>query len=365
MRAEDRHRSRFSEILSAGVADTRLYGLMSLRADFFGELQKDQQLYHAHNVPPLRESQLREVVSRPAEILSARFESDRLADTIARRTAEESTKDARALPLLSYLLDDMWTKMVERNDGVLRLPVQAMELGAVLIDRANAFLIAHPDSEEALRRILTLKLATVREGEEPTRRRAPRSEFSDEGWRLVSELADHPNRLLVTATSEAGDTYAEVAHETIFRRWDKLRGWIAAEREFLAWRTGFEVARRAWQATPEDSKNAALLMGAALTQAQNWIAKRREDLSEADQGFIDQSAAHEAKARGRARRAQALAYVLLLGIILVLVGVINETYVKEQVNWLWTMRPYRAANIYPYDDCRPGRGIHDGVARGR
>jgi len=114
---------------------------MSLRADFFGELQKDQQLYHAHrqiNVPPLRESQLREVVSRPAEILSARFESDRLADTIARRTAEESTKDAGALPLLSYLLDDMWTKMVERNDGVLRLPVQAMELGAVLIDRANA-----------------------------------------------------------------------------------------------------------------------------------------------------------------------------------------------------------------------------------
>src|SRR5258706_6803783 len=31
-------------------------------------------------------------------------------------------------------------------------------------------------------------------------------------------------------------TYAEVAHEAIFRRWDKLRDWIAAEREFLAWR---------------------------------------------------------------------------------------------------------------------------------
>ena len=55
----------------------------------------------------------------------------------------------------------------------------------------------------------------MREGEEPTRRRALRSEFSDEEWRLVSELADHPNRLLVTATPEGGETYAEVAHEAI------------------------------------------------------------------------------------------------------------------------------------------------------
>jgi hypothetical protein len=81
-------------------------------------------------------------------------------------------------------------------------------------------------------------------GEEATRRRAWRSEFTDEEWRLVSELADHPTRLLVTATTEAGETYVEVAHEALFRRWEKLRGWIAAEREFLAWRTGLEAARR-------------------------------------------------------------------------------------------------------------------------
>jgi hypothetical protein len=114
-------------------------------------------------------------------------------------------------------------------------------------------------------RIFTLKLATVREGEEPTRRRAARSEFTDEEWRLVTELADHPNRLLVTATPEGGETYAEVAHETIFRRWDKLLDWIAAEREFLAWKTGLEAARRAWKNTPDSTKSDALLMGASLT----------------------------------------------------------------------------------------------------
>jgi hypothetical protein len=35
-------------------------------------------------------------------------------------------------------------------------------------------------------------------------------------------MTEAPNRLLVTVTPESGETYAEVAHEAIFRRWDKL-----------------------------------------------------------------------------------------------------------------------------------------------
>jgi formylglycine-generating enzyme required for sulfatase activity len=351
VRAGDRERQRFSEILAQGLGDPHLRAMMSMRADFFGDLQKDEPLFAAHrliNVPPLREAQLREVVSKPAALLSARFEIPGLADSIARRTAEESAKDAGALPLLSYLLDDMWTKMVQRGDGVLRLPLQAIELGGVLVERANAFLASHPGSEDALRRIFTLKLATVREGEEPTRRRAARSEFTDGEWRLVTALADHPNRLLVTATPETGETYAEVAHEAVFKRWEKLRDWIAAEREFLAWRTGLEAARRAWQKTPEESKSEALLMGGALTLAQSWLKQRGEDLGAVDRDFIEQSATRENKARSRARRVRALVYVLLVGIIAGLVGWINQSYLKEQMNWLFVMRPYMVSQVRPY-----------------
>jgi formylglycine-generating enzyme required for sulfatase activity len=351
VRAEERQRQRFSEVIAQGVADPRLYTLMSMRADFLGELQKDEPLYLVHrqiNVPPLREAELREVVTRPAELLSARFESTGLADNITRRTAEDSVKDVGALPLLSYTLDDMWTQMVRRGDGVLRLPAESFELGGVLVERADVFLVSHPRSQGELRRIFTLKLATVREGEEPTRRRALRSEFTEEEWRLVSALADHPNRLLVTATPEGGETYAEVAHEAIFRRWGKLRDWIASEREFLAWRTGVEAARRAWQTTPDSSKSDALLMGAGLTQAQSWIEKRREDLPVLDQDFIDQSAKRERKARTRAARTRSLIYVLLVSIIAGLVGWINQGYVKEQIHWYTAMRPYLVANVRPY-----------------
>jgi formylglycine-generating enzyme required for sulfatase activity len=338
VRAELRQRRRFSEILVQGLRDPRLRALMSIRSDFMGAFQGDEPLFDARwqiDVPPLREAQLREVVSRPAALLSARFETDRLAVDIARRTAEESAKDAGALPLLSYLLDDMWTQMVKRGDGMLRLPPAAMEIGGVLVERANAFLSHRPQSEDALRRLLTLKLATVREDGEPTRRRAFRSEFSEEEWRLVSELADHPNRLLVTATPEGGEAYAEVAHEAIFRRWEKLRDWIAAEREFLAWKSGLEAARRAWLATPDKSKNDALLMGFALTQAQSKLAARAADMPEVDRDFVALS--RKAMARRRLR-VQALVGVLIAGMVAGLAAWRNEQWLKEQIYWFANVR---------------------------
>ena len=143
-------------------------------------------------------------------------------------------------------------QMVKRGDGVLRLPAQSFELGGVLV-RPRRCTSSPPNrkSQDELRRIFTLKLATVREGEEPTRRRAPRSEFTDGEWRLVSELADHPNRLLVTATSEAGETYAEVAHEAVFRRWG---GCATGSLPSASFWPGKRVSKRLaapWQGTPD------------------------------------------------------------------------------------------------------------------
>lgn len=262
------------------------------------------------------------MVNRPAELLSARFETAGLADIITRRTAEDSIKDVGALPLLSYTLDDMWTEMVKRDDGMLRLPAQTFELGGVLVDRADVFLATHPKFENELRQIFTIRLANVREGEEPTRRRALRSEFTNDEWRLVCELVDDPNRLLVTATPEGGETYAEVAHETIFRRWSKLRDWIATEHEFLAWKTGLEAARRAWQATPDGLKGDALLRGAPLAQAQSWLEKHSDDIPKVNRNFIDLSAERDSKARARARSTRALIFGMsgVLALLLLVFG---------------------------------------------
>jgi hypothetical protein len=139
-----------------------------------------------------------------------------------------------------------------------------------------------------------------------------------------------------------------VAHEAIFRRWTALREWIAAEREFLAWRTGLEATRRAWQATPDGSKDGALLMGLPLVQAQSWLGKRSEDLPAVDLNFIDQSIKRASRTHGRSRRIRALVYVLLVGTIAGLVGWINQSYLKEKWNWYTVVRPYMVAQVWPY-----------------
>ena len=89
-------------------------------------------------------------------------------------------------------------------------------------------------------------------------------------------------------------------------------------------------------------------MGATLTQAQSWRAKRGEDLPAIDREFIDQSTKRESKTRARARHVRALVYVLLVGIIAGLVGWINQSYLKEQWNWYTIARPYMVTQVRPY-----------------
>lgn len=140
MRAEEHQRQRFSELIARGLPDPRLRAMMSMRSDFLGHLQNDEPLFAVRqqiDVPRLREAELREVVSRPAQLLGAWFESEGLIDVITRRAAEDSIKEVGSLPLLSYTLVDMWMQMVRRGDGVLRLPAQCFELGGVLVDRGD------------------------------------------------------------------------------------------------------------------------------------------------------------------------------------------------------------------------------------
>jgi formylglycine-generating enzyme required for sulfatase activity len=89
-------------------------------------------------------------------------------------------------------------------------------------------------------------------------------------------------------------------------------------------------------------------MDAALAKAESWLARRGEDLPGLDREFIAQSVERERRARNRARSVQALVFVLLFTVIAGLIGSINQDYIKEQANWFFTMRPYRAANVSPY-----------------
>src|SRR5271170_1272114 len=104
VRAKERQRWRFSELLAQALSEPRPRTMMSLRSDFLGSLHSDTPLFKARlqvDVPPLGEQELREVVSQPAAQLSASFESENLIDIITRRAAQDHQgRGGVAAPLL-------------------------------------------------------------------------------------------------------------------------------------------------------------------------------------------------------------------------------------------------------------------------
>jgi hypothetical protein len=204
------HARRFSEVLAEGLSDSRLIAFASLRADYFDRLQGDESLFghHEHvDVPPLGREQLQAVVAAPARALGVTFKDDKIADRITDAAAAEPG----ALPLLSYLLTDMWTEMVGRDEPHLSLPTQAIDIGGVLASRAETFLREHPSDEEVLLRLLTLRLAIIPAEGDPLRRQARRDECTEAEWSLAARLADHSYRHVVISEGETdGCIVAEV-----------------------------------------------------------------------------------------------------------------------------------------------------------
>ena len=118
--------------------------------------------------------------------------------------------------------------------------------------------------------------------------------------------------------------------------------WIRQHTEFG------EQARR-WALAERPS--GLLLRSPVLEQSEFWIASRPRGApvpTEETRAYIGESRQAATRQRIRSRRVRALIYVLLVGIIAGLVGWINQAYVKEQMNWYMTMRPYMLANVRPY-----------------
>ena len=310
---------RFSEVLAEGLNDDRLFAFASLRADYFDRFQADEALFKAHqhiNVAPLNREQLECVVTEPARVLGVIFEDNKIADTITDAAAAEPG----ALPLLSYLLTDMWADMVKRDKPVLGLPAQAIDIGGVLANRADMFLKENPDVEKALRRLLTLKLAIVPAEGEPVRRQTQRKECTDAEWSLATRLADYPYRLVVMGERATdGRIVAEVAHEAFLRAWPRLAQWLREERDFLIFKGEAERADRRWRQMGQSDK--ALLTGLDLARAEEWLPKRAEDLSAEVTSYVQRSIASDRAAKERQLKFQrrvtigAIAAALLMAVI--------------------------------------------------
>jgi formylglycine-generating enzyme required for sulfatase activity len=130
---------------------------------------------------------------------------------------------------------------------------------------------------------------------------------------------------------------------------DQLAAALNTDISWIRQHTEFAEQARRWVLAK--APVGLLLRSPALEQAEYWIAARPKGApapTEETRTFIRQSREAAARQKIRTRRVQGLIYALLVGMIVGLVGWINQAYIKEQWRWWWSDRPFVAANIWPY-----------------
>jgi len=283
-------RMHFLNALVAAVLEprSRLRVVITLRADFidrplqyvdFGDLLRQRTEF----VLPLTPDELEQAIVGPTRRAGLTLEAGLTPAIIGDIGAQPGM-----LPLLQYAL----TELFERRDG-RRLTMSGYQQGGgvtgALARRADDLFGGLPDSDRQAARRLFLRLVTVSEGTEDTRRRVPLSDVSANGAgpdateRVIDLFGKHRLLTFDRDPITRGPT-VEVAHEALIREWGRLREWLDEDREFLLWGQRLRAALHQWDASGQD--DGALLRGSLLTEAETWLARREPYLTEAERDFI-------------------------------------------------------------------------------
>jgi WD40 repeat protein len=259
--------------------------ILTLRADFMGQALTDRPFADALQeadvkLGPMTRGELGRAIESPAAKKNVVFEAG-LVDRILDDVGEEPGN----LPLLEFALTLLWDRRTGR-----RLTHGAYEM----IGRVEGSLARYADEvyealgvgeRERVRRIFT-QMVRPGEGTEDTRRLALQEELGNEEWALARRLADA--RLVVTGRTPEGLETVEVVHEALIRGWGRLREWMNEERAFRVWQERLRIALRQWERTDRDE--GALLHGVPLVEAEDWLLRQEDAISQAERYYVETSA---------------------------------------------------------------------------
>lgn len=290
---DERERELFLESLRVAAADpeSRLRVIVTLRADFydrplvyprFGELLAER----TEAVPPLIPDELEQAIRAPAERVGVRPDPGLVAELIA-----DVAHQPGALPLLQYAL----TELFERRDED-RLSLAAYQdvggvAGALSARAEQIYEAAGPSGQRATKQVF-LRLVTLGEGREDTRRRVTRSELDAlevEQEAIDSVLDTFGRHRLLTFDREPStrEPTVEIAHEALLSAWGRLRTWIDDAREDLRQERGLARAAAEWRAS--DGDPSFLLRGARLEQLESWAATTDLAIGRSERAYLKAS----------------------------------------------------------------------------
>ena len=286
-------RLQFLESLQEAIVDRYcpLWVVITLRADFYDRpLQYDQfgELLRSRTevLLPMNSDELVAAIAGPAERAGVRFE-DGMAVAIATDVAEQPG----ALPLLQYALTELFEQRKDRT-----ITQEAYEqIGGVegaLIRRAEETYQSLDLKNQEAAQQLFLRLITLGEDVEDTRRRVLRSELTalqidPQVMEMTIDSFDRARLLTFDRDPSTRSPTVEIAHEALMREWPRLQEWLDRSRADIRMQRVLANATSEWQAADQDSS--FLLRGTRLAQFENWQENSYLALTSAEQRFLDAS----------------------------------------------------------------------------
>lgn len=290
---DEEQRARFMRNLVEASEDphNRLSVVVTLRADFF-----DRPLDHPAlaslvvegqtSVLPKSASELEAAIVRPAAGAGVSVEPELIAEMVA-----DVSNQPGALPLFEFVLTEMFD---QRTSDMLTM-TGYRRLGGLrgALSRRGDELFDHLDHErqDAARQVF-LRLVTLGEGTEDTRRRVHKSEIEaleiDQGA-TTEILRSFGDARLLSFDRDAvrNEPTVEVAHEALLREWPRLRGWIDESRRELHTHQMLAAATEEWSAAGKDVDY--LLGGSRLALYDEWSAETSMVLTSSEREYLDTS----------------------------------------------------------------------------
>ncbi|HVN55633.1 MAG TPA: ATP-binding protein [Anaerolineaceae bacterium] len=279
--------------------------ILVLRADFYASLAQYDRL--------------REVVSAQQEFIGA-MSRDELFRAIVQPAAlgqwkiqeglvelmlDDTGDEPGALPLLSHALLETWNHRHGRTMTLSSYRDSGGVRGAIAKTAEMVFRQRLTPQQQAIARLIFIRLVDLEDNAPDTRRRAAFSELITRASdpvtidAVLSILIDA--RLVTTDVQEPGDVKViEVAHEALIREWPTLREWLSENRSGLILHRQLTDATSDWLRLDRDP--GALYRGTRLKQALEWADQNSADVSLDEQAFLEASKQNESEEAERDRQ---------------------------------------------------------------
>ncbi len=303
---DDSERSLVLESVRAAVEapGSRVRVVATLRADFFDQPLSvrgfgDLLAERTEAITPMSPEQLERAIAGPAEHVGLEVEPGLIAAMVT-----DVADRPGALPLLEFAL----TELAEREEGALTLDAYR-RIGGVsgaLARRAEQIYGAADEAGRDAARQLFLRLVTLGEGAEDTRRRVRHSELDAlevdrASMDAVIEAFGRYRLLSFDRDELTREPTVELAHEALIHAWTRLGDWIDEAREDVRTHRRLVASADEWAGSGDEPS--FLLTGARLEGLASWVSEAPLALGRMERAFVEKSlAAHEAEAQSERAR---------------------------------------------------------------